>query len=122
MPYFCLPYFIFILFKQLFQVFYFGCILKFCVFVYRVIVPDDKDNIDCPEDNSIEKILGTRDSNSVSAFEVYSKKNYSNNNKSNNKQQKSTVNTNPIRLMQEAAKKFGLSVLSTELEKLRYVV
>ena len=90
------------------------------MFSYRVIISDDKDDNVCPEDNSIGKILGTRDPNSVSAFEVYSKKNYSDNNKANAKQ-KSMINTNPVRLMHEAAKKFGFSVLIAELEKIRYV-
>ncbi|KAJ9579143.1 hypothetical protein L9F63_024751 [Diploptera punctata] len=109
------------IFKQVLQFIY----TNHCTFLQigecpiKVVESDEKANNVCPEDNSVEKILGTRDPSSVSAFEVYSKKNYSNNNKTNNKQ-KSTTNIHPIRMMQEAAKKFGLSVLITELEKIRY--
>lgn len=81
---------------------------------------DDKDTASEEDQIEIDKILGSRDPNSISAFEVYSKKNYKG--KTNSTKQKSVTNVtnNPVRLVQEAAKKFGLSLLSSELEKIRY--
>jgi hypothetical protein len=84
----------------------------------------DTDNKNRIEEELVDKILGLKDPNSVSAFEVYSKKTrqHSGSNKVNNTKQKVVTNTtnNPLRLVQEAARKFGLTVLSSELEKMRY--
>jgi hypothetical protein len=85
---------------------------------------DDTDNKNRGEEDLVDEILRLKDPNTVSAFEVYSKKTnqHSNNNKVNNTKQKAVTNTtsNPLRLVQEAARKFGLTVLSSELEKIRY--
>jgi hypothetical protein len=83
-----------------------------------VISEDDKDNKNTGEDDLDNKILGLKDQNLVSAYEVYSKKSHQH---SNNTKQKAVTNTtsNPLRLVQEAARKFGLTALSSELGKIR---
>jgi hypothetical protein len=80
---------------------------------------DDKNNENRPGEDPVNKILGLEDPNSVSAFEIYSKKNHQD---INNSKQKSEMygSSSPIRLVQEAARKFGLKTLSSELENLRY--
>ncbi|PSN38863.1 hypothetical protein C0J52_25683, partial [Blattella germanica] len=86
----------------------------------KVIIPDDKDNKHSGSDENLsDNIFGTKDPNSISAFEVYNKQKHSNNNKTNNNKQKSSNNVNPIRMVQEAARKFGLHLLQLELEKIR---
>lgn len=85
---------------------------------------DDTDNKNRGKEDLVDNILGLNDPNSVSAFEVYCKKTYhhSNNNEVNSTKQKAvtTSTSNPLRLVQEAARKFKLTVLSSELEKIRY--
>jgi hypothetical protein len=83
---------------------------------------DNKDRVE-GEDHT-NKAVGLEDPNSVSAFEVYSKRSHEhgNNSKLNKIKQKAgtSATSNPVRLVQEAARKFGLMVLSSELEKIRY--
>lgn len=90
-----------------------------------MLLQDDKDNKDRVEEGDhINKAVGLDDPDSVSAFEVYSKRSHQHvsNSKSNKMKQRSVTSTtsNPVRLVQEAARKYGLTVLSSELEKVRY--
>lgn len=90
-----------------------------------MLLQDDKDNKDRVEEGDhISKAVGLEDPNSVSAFEIYSKRSHQHvsNSKSNKMKQRSVTSTtsNPVRLVQEAARKFGLMVFSSELEKVRY--
>jgi hypothetical protein len=90
-----------------------------------MLLQDDKDNKDRVEEGDhIGKVGGLEDPNSVSAFEVYSKRSHQHvsNSKSNKTKQRAATSTtsNPVRLVQEAASKFGLTVLSSELDKVRY--
>jgi hypothetical protein len=89
------------------------------------MLQDDRNNKDRVEaEDHTNKVVGLEDPNSVSAFEVYSKRSYQhgNNSKLNKIKQKGVTSTtsNPVRLVQEAARKFGLMGLSSELEKIRY--
>jgi hypothetical protein len=91
----------------------------------RMESQDDMDkNNKVEEDYPVGKIRGLKDPNSVSAFEVYSSRHhqYSSNSNIHNAKQKAVTNTirNPVRLVQEAARKFGLTALSSEIEKIRY--
>ncbi|XP_069705770.1 inhibitor of Bruton tyrosine kinase [Periplaneta americana] len=81
---------------------------------------DDKSTASEEDHIEINKILGSRDPNSISAFEVYSKKNNKGKTSSTKQKPVTNVTNNPVRLVQEAAKRFGLSLLSSELEKIRY--
>jgi hypothetical protein len=89
------------------------------------MLQDDKDNKDRAEDDdNTNKVAGLKNTNAVSAFEVYSKRSHQhgNNSKLNKIKQKAVTSTtsNPVRLVQEAARKYGLTELSSELEKIRY--
>ena len=89
------------------------------------MLQDDKDNKErVEEEDHINKAVGLEDPNSVSAFEVYSKRSHQHgsNSKSNKMKQKAAkcATSNPVRLVQEAARIFGITVLSSELEKVRY--
>lgn len=91
------------------------------------MLQDDKDNKDrVEEEDHINQVVGLEDPNSVSAFEVYSKRSHQrgSNSKSNKMKQRAVTNTisNPVRLVQEAARKFGLTELCSELEKVRLVM
>jgi hypothetical protein len=83
---------------------------------------------DTNKNNEVEedKSFGLKDPNSLSAFEVYSTRRHQQSNHSsiNNAKRKAVTNTisNPVRLVREAAIKFGLTVLSSELDKIRYPV
>lgn len=90
-----------------------------------MLLQDDKDNKDRVEEGDhISRVVGLEDPDSVSAFEVYSKRSqqHVSNSKSNKTKQRAATSTtsNPVRLVQEAARKFGLMVLSSELDKVRY--
>ena len=90
-----------------------------------MLLQDDKDNKDSVEEGDhISKVVGLEDPDSVSAFEVYSKRSNQrvSNSKSNKMKQRAATSTtsNPVRLVQEAAKRFGLTMLSSELDKVRY--
>jgi hypothetical protein len=92
---------------------------------HRMMSQDDMDkNNRVEEEDPVDKIVGSQDPSSVSAFEAYSMRNHqhSNNSNINNTKQKAVTNStsNPVRFVQEAARKFGLTVLSSELEKIRY--
>jgi hypothetical protein len=86
---------------------------------------DTNKNNEVEEEHPVDKIFGLKDPNSLSAFEVYSTGNHEQSNHSNinNANRKAVTNTisNPVRLVREAARKFGLTVLSSELEKIRYL-
>jgi hypothetical protein len=100
--------------------------VKYVHSLHRMMSQDDTNkNNGVEEEHPVDKIFGLKDPNALSAFEVYNIRSHqqSNNNNINNTKQKAVTNTisNPIRLVQGAARTFGLTVLSSELEKIRYL-